>query len=105
MLSKSDKLKHALNRNMISSFQNNVKTNPVVMCLSILVSCYTYLIYSTDMFIRGILLCGVYTIMCSQKHILHSYFKYNFSYYATLHPNVKSTETLKNRRYECFRGP
>jgi len=45
---------------MISSFQSNVKPNPVLLCLSILVSCYTSLIYSSSMF-SGILLCGVCT--------------------------------------------
>lgn len=90
MLSKSDKLKDALNRNMISSFQSNLKPNPVVMCLSILVSCYAYVIYSSNMFIMDILLYGLRTVMCSQTHILHLYFKYSFLYYVLLYPDVKS---------------
>lgn len=67
MLSKKYKLKHALNRNMIHSFQGNLKTDPVVMCLSILVSCY--FIYISNMFIISTLLHGVRTISCAGKNI------------------------------------
>lgn len=62
MLNNYDNVKYASNRNMIQSFQSKL-TNPVVMCMSELMSHYTYLIYTSKIFINDILLCDVYTIV------------------------------------------
>lgn len=53
----------------IQSFQRKLEANPVVMCLSVLMSCYTYLIYPSKIFIKDILLCHIYTIVQPKPYL------------------------------------